>query len=579
MDVKKGFQRYFMIFDNEDPGFEAGQKPSGYIRLEVRDGRGKLHASVQNLRPGNGRFMYMLYLLRGARDGVTAVAAGELVAGQNKSELEWSFDPSNVGASGCGIEEYCSVAVLVEYADRPIDNIICPLAAYRNGKTEWRNGLKRHFLLKQHFLQQERQVKQTIPYQRQSQTEQVKQETLQQSRPQQKMPSPAQQAEEQFCEINPVLQENLSHIHLPYHIHPQQNKEPAQQKLPQQIPPYREELQQEEQVQQNQEQIQQNQEQIQQELPCEEVLQKEQPRDQQSYQDQPQQEHQKQLYEDQPQQKSLNQELSSPAQPVEEQRYQEEKPYPEQPQVNQTQSAPSQLDTAQDVPFQYDRVHEMQPDYGQMYGIPPEYGQHPMSYQQTPIMQQNQPAAPYQTEQGQVNTGCVYLNGNMCGAFVNDDARAANPCDTCRMRHAAAMASVPVSGDIALLKEEIGRYFEENDPFHSRRSDYIWWKVTNPVNLNNILYQCNIRSPLLFNPAVMMAHYKYRHLIIGIFQHRESQKQYVVCGVPGMHMVDRKPFGEMSRWVQAEGNRSRYGAFGYWLVYIDPDDGKILNLG
>jgi len=571
LDVKKGFQRYFMIFDNEDPGFEAGQKPSGYVRLEVRDGRGKLHASVQNLRPGNGRFMYMLYLLKGARDGVTAVAAGELAAGQNKSELE----SSNVGASGCGIEEYCSAAVLVEYADRPIDNIICPLAAYKNGKMEWRNGLKRHFLLKQHFLQQERQVKQTIPYQRQHQTEQVKQGTLQQSKPQQKLPSPAQQAEEQFYEINPVLQENL------YHTHLQQNKEPAQQKPPQQMPPYHEELQQKEQVQQNQEQVQQNQEQVQQKLPCEEPQQKEQPRDQQSYQDQPQQEqeHQKQLYEDKPQQKSLNQELSSPAQPVEEQLHQEEKPYPEQPQVNQTQSAPPQPDTAQDVPFQYDRIHGMQPDYDKTYGIPPEYGQQPMSYQQTPIMQQNQPAAPYQTEPGQVNTGCVYLNGNMCGAFVNDDARAANPCDACRMRHAAAMASVPVSGDIALLKEEIGRYFEENDPFHSRRSDYIWWKVTNPVNLNNILYQCNIRSPLLFNPAVMMAHYKYRHLIIGIFQHKESQKQYVVCGVPGMHMVDRKPFGEMSRWVQAEGNRSRYGAFGYWLVYIDPDDGKILNLG
>ncbi|HWR61101.1 MAG TPA: hypothetical protein VN580_05780, partial [Clostridia bacterium] len=353
MDVKKGFQRYFMIFDNEDPGFEAGQKPSGHVRLEVRDGRGKLHASVQNLRPGNGRFMYMLYLLRGARDGVAAVAAGELVAGQNKSELEWSFDPSNVGASGCGIEEYCSAAVLVEYADRPIDNIICPLAAYKNGKMEWRNGLKRHFLLKQHFLQQERQVKQTIPYQRQHQMEQVKQGTLQQSKPQQKLPSPAQQAEEQFYEINPALQGNL------YHIHPQQN----------------------------QEQVQQNQEQIQQKLPCEELQQKEQPQDQQSYQDQPQQEHQKQLYEDQSQQKSLNQELSSQAQPVEEQLHQEEKPYPEQSQVNQTQSAPSQPDTAQDVPFQYDRVHGMQPDYDQTYGIPPEYGQQPMSYQQTPIMQ------------------------------------------------------------------------------------------------------------------------------------------------------------------------------------------------
>jgi hypothetical protein len=74
----------------------------------------------------------------------------------------------------------------------------------------------------------------------------------------------------------------------------------------------------------------------------------------------------------------------------------------------------------------------------------------------------------------------------------------------------------------------------------------------------------------------MMAHYKYKHLIIGIFTHRNGRR-YVVCGVPGMHMVDMKPFGEMNTWVQAEGNRLKYGAFGYWLVYIDPENGKIMN--
>lgn len=480
LDAKKGFQRNFMIFGIEDPGFEAGQKPSGYVRLEVRDGRGKLFAAVQNLRPGNGRFIYKLHLLRSGKDSVDSVTAGELVAGPNKSELEWSFDPSNVGAAGHGIDEYLGAVVLVEYADRPADNIICPLAAYKNGKIEWRNGLK------QYFLQSEKKMKQTIQYQGQPQLQQPHQSQFNQSQAAQEKPSLEQTA----------------------HGQPLQS-------------------------QQSQEQ---------------------------------------------PQQDTLMQEQSTQAQPAAEQLYQAENPYPDQAQVNQPQYIPSQPDTMQGVPLKYDLVYGTLPVCSQTCGIPQEYGQQPMEYQQIPATKQNQTAVPYQTGTGQVNTGCVYLNGNMCGAFVNNDVRAVNPCDACKMRHAAAMTSVSVSGDIALLREEIGRYFEECDPFHSKRSDYIWWKVTNPVNLNNILYQCNIRSPLLFNPVVMMAHYKYRHLIIGIFKHKESQKQYVVCGVPGMHMVDRKPFGEMSRWVQAEGNRSRYGAFGYWLVYIDPEDGKILNL-
>ena len=153
----------------------------------------------------------------------------------------------------------------------------------------------------------------------------------------------------------------------------------------------------------------------------------------------------------------------------------------------------------------------------------------------------------------------------------------ASPCDTCKANRRGPAEQVQPAGDMSRLKAILDLNFEANDPFHSKRSDYMWWKITNPVNLNNILYQNNIRSPLMFNPAVMLAHYKYHHLIVGVFTRRDGQK-YVVCGVPGMHMVDRKPFGELSKWVQADGGRSRYGAFGYWLVYINPEDGKILDL-
>ena len=177
-----------------------------------------------------------------------------------------------------------------------------------------------------------------------------------------------------------------------------------------------------------------------------------------------------------------------------------------------------------------------------------------------------------------VNTGCMYLNGNMCAAFINNDGYPINPCADCKLQHSSMKPVQKPIGNVVWLKQELARAFEPSDPFHSRRSDYSWWRVTNPVNLNNMLYQSGIRSPLMFNPTVMMAHYKYRHLIIGIFSHKPREKQYVVCGVPGMYMVDRKPFGEMSRWVQVEGSKPKYGAFGYWLAYIDPDDGKMLSL-
>jgi hypothetical protein len=176
---------------------------------------------------------------------------------------------------------------------------------------------------------------------------------------------------------------------------------------------------------------------------------------------------------------------------------------------------------------------------------------------------------------GGINTGCVYLNGNLCDALVNDRS-SPDPCGSCRINRGEASEKAQKPGNIDGLQQELDKNFEVFDPFHSGRSDYKWWKVTNPVNLNNILYQNNIRSPLMFNPAVMLAHYRYKHLIVGIFRHKNG-RQYVVCGVPGKYMADPIPFGEMNKWAQAQGTRLRYGAFGYWLIYIDPDNGRILK--
>lgn len=473
LDARTGFQRSFLIFAHEDAGYEAGQKPSGHVKLEVREGRGKLHSMVQNLRPGNGRFEYKLYLLRTGRDKVVPVCAGRLVPEPNKAELEWIFDPRNVGMSGYDINEFDTAVVLVEYAERQGDTVICPLAAYKNKKTEWRSGFRTLLLKKRMeavYVAEDNNANSAVLLAQSSNEESAGQPDT--------FDTYGSKAED--------IKEDTA-----YDYGYQDNNT----------------------------------------FSCEEEA-----------------------------AQALQAELMK----------QPSQPYPQQEQM-QTPPVQVPLQVPLQMPLQQQMQFQQQMPLQQQ--MPPQPQMNPQ-----PQMQQEQANSQYPGGVGQIDTGCVYLNGNMCGAFVNNGVSTPNPCDACRMHHGQAPAAVPPVGDITRLKEELERFFEQSDPFHSKRSDYIWWKVTNPVNLNNLLYQCNIRSPLLFNPAVMMAHYKYRHLIIGIFVHRARQKQYVVCGVPGMNMVDRKPFGEMSRWVQAEGNRPRYGAFGYWLVYIDPDDGKILNM-
>ncbi len=498
MEAKKEFQRNFLIFTNEDRGYEMGDKPSGHVKLEVREGKGKLHATVQNLRAGYDKFVYNLYLIKNDPDGLIYVRAGQLIPGKNKAELEWSFNPRNVGESGFELDDCMLAAILVEYLDRPNDRIICPMAAYRNGRIEWRSGFRLAMLKKK------------------SVAEPVLPQAAQQKIQIQPVHEQLKEAVQPELAEKKGLKEQMS-----------ENQQPESQPQPEQL-----------------------------KEPQQKQAEPEQFKEPQQKQAEPEQLKEPQQKQAEQKQKEVQQKQAEPEQLKEPQQKQAEQEQLKEPQ--QKQAEPEQK--------------EVQPEQLKLEGEVSPENQQPESQPQPEL------ETVYKKDFEQINTGCVYLNGNMCGAVVNTGAVGNNPCEACYMHKKQEQYAKPASGNLTMLKEEFDRYFEVSDPFHSRRSDYTWWRVTNPVNLNNLLYQCDIRSPLLFNPVVMMAHYKYRHLIIGIFQHKETQKQYVVCGVPGMNMVDQKPFGEMSRWVQAEGSRPRYGAFGYWLVYINPDDGKILSM-
>jgi hypothetical protein len=173
---------------------------------------------------------------------------------------------------------------------------------------------------------------------------------------------------------------------------------------------------------------------------------------------------------------------------------------------------------------------------------------------------------------------CIFADNSFCAMqYYNKDS---NPCESCCMNNNENDSGQrsEVAGDMVKFRECLDAYFDVYDPFGSRRRDYKWWKLTNPAYLSNILYQSNIKTPLLFNPSVIMAHFKYSHLIIGIYTDRLRRREYIVCGLPSVYKVDERPFDDVCRWAQQEIGRPRYGAFGYWLVYIDPRTGKFLRV-
>ena len=132
--------------------------------------------------------------------------------------------------------------------------------------------------------------------------------------------------------------------------------------------------------------------------------------------------------------------------------------------------------------------------------------------------------------------------------------------------------------DIDLLKEELDKSFEICNPFNNRSKRFKWWKINSPGYLNNILFRNNVKTYLLFNPKVMLAHYKYRYIVFGIRYDRYSGRERFICGVPGVYSIDENPFGNLGSWAQLEGYRPKYGAFGYWIILIDPRTGKLIKI-
>lgn len=409
---KNAYRKLFFIFNQEDAGFGAGQSPSGYVKIEARDGKGKLSAIVHNLKEDSKSIMYRLYIMECNEKSFSPVAVGVIPVLKGKGELHWEFQPGNIAKSNSTLEDINTVAVIAEYIGRDNKGIACPLAAYKDKKTLWRQKLKDKL--------------NTDIYASTSENTNIDKD------------------------INEPISENINS---------------------------REEVKKSEDIN-GQEQVE----------------------------------------------KDENINDSREAENIEH---------------NQAPELPNIPGDIQNIG--YKDMEEVERHYYTMKnsGISLPCG----------------------------STSCGYLTG------VNGD----NSCDDCMLKKQQQDNSKSnAQGDVDKLRKDLDKYFEISDPFRSRRKDYKWWKVNSPVYLNNVLYQCQIKTPVLFNPKILMSHFKYRHLIFGIYSDTLRHKEYVVFGVPGVYSVDDRPFKDICRWAQVEGNKPRYGAFGYWLVYIDPKTGRIV---
>jgi hypothetical protein len=137
------YEKVFLMLRQETAGYGIGKRqPWGSCVMELKNGSGRLHLTVQGLKP----LLYEAYVMAGEE----SIFCGELrpEAGEGRGELKWDFAPDAVG-TGKKAEDFHTVILLAEGG-------AAPLTAYFKEKRNWKQDLcrekKRSRCIRKKFL-------------------------------------------------------------------------------------------------------------------------------------------------------------------------------------------------------------------------------------------------------------------------------------------------------------------------------------------------------------------------------------------------------------------------------------------
>lgn len=134
------YDKSFIMLRQESTGFSCGEKPaSGTSAIEIKNNKGKLTTYVQGLGKIGNYSHYDVYFITSNPKRTKGLNVGDIdVDDIGHGSLKWEFDPDNVGGTGLPVEEFNIVAVMMKNG-KTQNNIVVPIAGYRDSKINWKN--------------------------------------------------------------------------------------------------------------------------------------------------------------------------------------------------------------------------------------------------------------------------------------------------------------------------------------------------------------------------------------------------------------------------------------------------------
>jgi len=516
------YMRDIWIFGEEDRGFGFQGIPSGYLRIEVRQGKGKIYAMVQNLKETKPGQNYGLYLLKVKGNESKRVKIGSVNVSKGRGELIWEFDPGNVGGSNSDINDFNACALVVENGQDgstniQYRNIKCPLVAYRKEKVQWKDGFVNEYRVEDNIyldLEKEEVAKKASMKEDDIKEANVKATNI-------------KEANIKEADIRVATVEDTEKKDEPMENKKEEDGKSLIEKSLLEKQHIDKKLQEDEESDARSIEVSSTCKDniCDEDNVCQEdsICQEDNVCDEDNI---------KYIYDEQYIRKVLYQEASN------------------ETTINkETETNKERIEFSNEIIIDKENVFNEKEN---------------ISDEKEHISDENDSASDEKESMSDEKENT---------SEEKDMERIETDTEENATHNYYIPKKVP---NIIKLIRLLDKEFKRCDPFNSRRRDYRWWSINSPVNLVNVLEESGINVPNFFSPSVIMAYFKYRYLIAGIYISRKG-KVFFVCGIPGTYNIDESPFGDMCRWVQVERKGKKYGAFGYWVTYIDPYSGELLK--
>lgn len=137
MTIKEKYIRRYIILNNYSKYFnDENKRVKGYGILEIREGKGKISLNVEGFKHQYKNKIYKMYLLGESNRGLIEVDAGPIrIRDDGKSQLDWKFNPRDLGNTGLPLEKFNTIMIRLCNIDKQLDEeIIIPLAGFIDKK-------------------------------------------------------------------------------------------------------------------------------------------------------------------------------------------------------------------------------------------------------------------------------------------------------------------------------------------------------------------------------------------------------------------------------------------------------------